>query len=138
MTTKPAAVTENDDEQAIREMVHTWLAASKTGDTETLFGLMTDDVLFITPGREPFGREAFADAQESMKNITMDADSDIKEIKVIGDWAWMRSFLKVTFTPDDGNPTKHSGHILTILRKQPDGKWAIARDANFVAPEKPI
>ena len=129
-------MTTNPNEQAIRDMVHTWLAASKAGDTETLLGLMADDVLFITPGREPFGREAFADAQESMKNITMDADIDIKEIKVIGDWAWMRSFLEVTFTPAEGNPAKHSGHILTILRKNSDGKWVIARDANFVAPEK--
>jgi len=47
----------------------------------------------------------------------------------------MRSFLKVTFTPAGGNPTKHSGHILTILHKNADGKWVIARDANFVMPE---
>src|SRR5215211_6903986 len=108
MTTNQAAIAnvETNDEQAIREMVHTWLAASKAGDSKTLLGLMADDVLFITPGREPFGREEFADAQDSMKNITMDADIDIKEIKVIGDWAWMRSFLKVTFTPNDGNPMK--------------------------------
>ena len=137
MTTKQAAMAnvERNDEQAIRELVDTWLAASKAGDSKTLLGLMADDVLFLTPGREPFGREEFADTQDSMKNIAMDAAIDIKEIKIIGDWAWMRSFLKVTFTPDDGNPMKHSGHILTILRKNPDGKWVIARDANFVKPE---
>lgn len=138
MTTNQAAMAnvETNDEQAIREMVHTWLAASKAGDSKTLLSLLADDVLFLTPGREPFGREEFADAQDSMKNITMDATIDIKEIKVIGDWAWMRSFLEVTFTPDDGNATKHSGHILTILRRNPDGKWVIARDANFVKPEE--
>jgi ketosteroid isomerase-like protein len=53
---------------------------------------------------------------------------------VLGDWAWMRSFLRVTFTKA-GTPTKHSGHILTILKKRPDGQWVIKRDANFVAPE---
>lgn len=134
MSTNQAALGK-DDEQAIRELVDTWLAASKAGDTKTLNSLMADDVLFITPGQEPFGKEQFADADESMKNMTMDADIDIKEIKVIGDWAWMRSFLKVTFTPEGGNPAKHSGHILTILRKNPNGKWVIARDANFVKPE---
>ena len=123
-----------DDEQAIRELVDTWLAASKAGDTKTLLSLLADDVLFLTPGREPFGREQFAETDESMKSMTMDADIDIKEIKVIGDWAWMRSFLRVTFTPEGGNPMKHSGHILTILSKNPNGKWVIARDANFVQP----
>ncbi len=120
------------DEQAIREMVDTWLAASKRGDTEILLNLLADDVLFITPGREPFGKEAFENKNE--QNSEMDADIDIKEIEVLGDWAWMRSFLRVTFTKS-GNPVRHSGHILTILKKRPDGQWVIKRDANFVALE---
>lgn len=119
------------DEQAIREMVDTWLAASKRGETETLLNLLADDVIFITPGREPFGREAFEHANGP---VEMDANIDIKEIEVLGDWAWMRSFLRVTFTKD-GKSTPHSGHILTILKKRPDGQWVIKRDANFVAPE---
>lgn len=137
MTTNQAAVANagRDDEQAIRELVDTWLAASKAGDNKTLLSLLADDVLFLTPGREPFGKEEFAQHDDSMESMTMDAAIDIKEIKVIADWAWMRSFLKVTFTPAGRNPTKHSGHILTILHKNGDGKWVIARDANFVMPE---
>ena len=119
-----------NDEQAIRDMVHNWLAASRRGDTETLLNLLADDVLFITPGREPFGKEAFANTNEQMSDVDMNADIDIKEIEVLGDWAWMRSFLRVTF-----NSKKHSGHILTILKKRPDGQWVIKRDANFVASE---
>ena len=137
MTTNQAAVANaaTDDEQEIRELVDTWLTASKAGDTKTLLSLLADDVLFLTPGREPFGKEEFAQHDDSMESMTMDAAIDIKEIKVIADWAWMRSFLKVTFTPAGGNPTKHSGHILTILRRNADSKWVIARDANFVMPE---
>src|SRR5262245_57728354 len=122
------------DEQAIRQMIETWLVASKRGDTQTLLNLMADDVLFITPGREPFGKEAFASANEQMSDTEMDADIDIKEIEVIGEWAWMRSFLQVRFTKA-GKSTKHSGHILTILKRQSDGSWVIKRDANFVAPD---
>jgi len=125
-----------NDKQAIRDMVQTWLEASKKGDSPTLMKLMADDVIFITPGREPFGREAFADGQEQMKDVTMEADIDIKEIEVAGPWAWMRSFLKVTFTPATGDPSKLAGHILTVLHKQADGRWVIKRDANFVQPEK--
>ena len=124
------------DKQAIREMVHRWLEASKQGDSNTLLRLLADDVIFITPDREPFGKEAFASGGDEMKNMKMEADIDIKEIEVAGDWAWMRSFLKVSFTPAGGTATKHSGHILTILQKQPDDQWVIKRDANFVRPAR--
>ena len=36
------------------------LAASKAGDLAPVLSLMTDDVIFMVPGREPFGKEAFA------------------------------------------------------------------------------
>lgn len=125
-----------NDEQAIREMVDTWLRASKEGDVKTMLDLLADDVLFITPGKEPFGKEAFAASNEQPMNDTkMEAEIDIKEIEVVGDWAWMRSFLNVSFSRTDADPTKLSGHILTILKKTGEGKWVIKRDANFVAPE---
>ena len=127
--------THQKDKQAIREMVDRWLEASKQGDTKTLLSLLADDVVFITPEREPFGKEAFAGGGDEMKNMKMEAVIDIKEIEVAGDWAWMRSFLKVSFMPAGGNSTKHSGHILTILQRQPDDQWVIKRDANFMKPE---
>ena len=128
--------TSQNDKHAIREMVHTWLEASKRGDSTTLLNLLADDVIFITPGREPFGKEAFEGGEEQMKDMNMEAEIDIKEIEVAGPWAWMRGFLTVTFTPSGGEPSKMSGHILTVLQKQSDGRWVIKRDANFVQPEK--
>lgn len=134
MTATHAAATDVD-ERAIREMVDNWLEASKRHDLTTLLGLLEDDVLFITPGQEPFGKDEFAAGNSEMKDVRMETAIDIKEIKVIGEWAWMRSFLKVSFTPVNGETTKLSGHILTILRKTADGKWVIYRDANFVKPD---
>ncbi len=125
---------QSDDKQAIREMVDTWLEASKRGDLPTLLDLLADDVLFITPGQEPFGKEAFAAHNQQQMN-DMEATIDIREIEVLGAWAWMRSFLQITFTRPEGEPSKLSGHILTILQKKPDGQWVIKRDANFVRPE---
>jgi len=129
--------TAENDKQAIRDMVHTWLDASKRGDNATLLTLMADDVLFITPGNEPFGNEQWKSDNDAMKDMQMEADIDIMEIEVAGPWAWMRSFLTVTITPTGGSPSKMSGHILTVLQKQLDGRWVIKRDANFVKPEKP-
>jgi uncharacterized protein (TIGR02246 family) len=126
-----------NDKQAIRDMVHTWLEASKKGDSATLLKLLADDVVFITPGREPFGKEQFASHDDEMKDMNMETEIDIREIEVAGPWAWMRSFLKVSFTPTAGSSSRMSGHILTVLQKQPDGNWVIKRDANFVQPDKP-
>lgn len=66
--------------------------------------------------------------------MEMDATIDIKEIEVAGQWAWMRSFLNLSFTRE-GKAAKHSGHILTIWQKNSNGRWVIKRDANFVKPE---
>ena len=136
MQTKQVPVVDvsQNEEQAIRDLVNTWLAASEKGDLTTMLNLLADDVVFMVPGKEPFGKETFAQNYEQMKDTTMQTTSDIQEIKILGEWAWMRNFLRVTFTPTRGESTEHSGYILTILRKNSDGRWVIARDANLLMP----
>jgi len=123
----------SDDERAIRDLVATWMAASKAGDQDTVLGLMTDDVVFMVPGREPFGKEAFAAASQGMQGMRIEGTSDIVELQVLGDWAYLRNRLNVTITPPGGAPTTRSGYTLTILRKEADGRWLLARDANLLA-----
>jgi uncharacterized protein (TIGR02246 family) len=41
------------DEQEIRQLVATWMAATKAGDIDTVLPLMTEDVVFLLPGRPP-------------------------------------------------------------------------------------
>jgi uncharacterized protein (TIGR02246 family) len=125
-----------DDERAIRELVDTWLAASKAGDLATVLSLMTEDVIFMVPGREPFGKEAFAAASEGMKNLRIEGSSDIQEIQVLGDWAYLRNYIEMTVSPPGGKPVRRSGYTLTILRKEHDGRWRLARDANLLAAEQ--
>ena len=124
-----------NDEQAIRKLVDTWLSASKTGDFATVLGLMADDVIFMVPGREPFGKEAFAAMTKEMKDARMEGTSEIQELKILGDWAWMRSRLKVAITLPNGRVVRRSGYALTILYKNADGAWLIARDANLETAE---
>ena len=121
-----------NDEQAIRQLVDNWLAASKTGDLATVLSLMADDVIFMVPRKEPFGKEAFAARSREMEHNKIEGTSDIKEIKVLGDWAWMRNHLTINIAKPDGKLSRSSGYVLTILRKNPDGAWVIARDANLL------
>jgi len=123
----------SEDEQAIRDLVDTWMDASRRGDTATVLDLMTDDVLFMTASREPFGKEAFRQTSEAMRDVRMEGRADIQEIEVIGDWAWIRNRLDLTITPAEGEPLRRSGYTLTILRKGSDGRWRLFRDANLVS-----
>jgi uncharacterized protein (TIGR02246 family) len=124
-----------EDERAIRELVSTWIAASRAGDTETVLSLMADDVVFMVPGQEPFGKEAFAAAARGMRNVRMEGTSDIRELTVLGDWAYLRNHLVVTVTPPGGQPLRRAGYTLTILRKTPAGQWLLARDANLMTTQ---
>ena len=121
-----------DDERAIRDLVATWLEASKQGDIDTVLDLMTDDVVFMVPGQQPFGKAEFAAGSKAMKGVTFEGKSEIRELRVLGDWAYLRNYLEVAMTPPGGAPMRRSGYTLTILRKE-QGRWRLARDANLLA-----
>jgi uncharacterized protein (TIGR02246 family) len=121
-----------EDERAIRDLVDTWMAASKAGDLATVLDLMADDVVFMTPGQEPFGKEEFRAASEAMARMKMDGRAEILELRVLGDWAYIRNRIEIDVTPPDGETLHRSGYTLTILRKEHDGQWRLFRDANLV------
>jgi uncharacterized protein (TIGR02246 family) len=123
----------SDDETAIRELVDSWMAASRAGDTAAVLDLMTDDVLFTVAGREPFGKDEFRAASESMRDLQLDGRAEIDEMEVFGDRAWIRNRIELTLTPPEGEPLHRSGYTLTILRKNADGRWRLFRDANLVS-----
>ena len=125
-----------DDERAIREVVAKWLRASREGDTQTVLDLMADDVVFLTPGKKPFGKEEFRQSQASLAGTRIDAESNIREVKVFGDRAYIWTDLRVVMTPEDGGqPVKRSGNTLTIFERLSDGRWVLSRDANLLALE---
>lgn len=125
----------SSDEQAIRKLVDTWFSASKAGDVATVLSLMMDDAVFLTPGAAPFGKAEFAQAAQNMKRARMDGHGEIQELQILGDWAYLRNHIAVTITPPNGATVKHAGCTLTILRKEADGCWRIARDANLLTEQ---
>lgn len=120
------------DERAIRDVIEAWIAATKAGDDAKVLSLMTDDVVFLVPGQKPFGKAAFAAASKNMKGVSFEGTSTVEEIEVHGEVAFVRSHLSMTVTPPGGAPVRRAGYTLTIFRKQANGAWLLARDANLV------
>lgn len=121
-----------DDERAIRNLITSWMAASRTGDTQRLLSLMADDVIFMTPGREPFGKAEFEALSKTMRSTRVEGTCDIREIAVRGDWAYIRNYIEVAVPLAGSDRTHRAGYTLSILRKEPDGRWLLVRDANLV------
>ena len=48
------------DEREIRTMHSIWIDAVNAGDLARLLTLVAEDVVFLTPGQAPFGREGFS------------------------------------------------------------------------------
>ena len=125
------------DEDQIRDLVDTWMQATKSGDVDTVLSLMTDDAVFLLPGRPPMRKEDFASAARSQAGAsapTFEGHNEIQEIQVAGDFAYMWSRLRVMIIPGDGSARmERAGHTLTIFKRE-HGKWLLARDANLLVP----
>ncbi|MGZ5202714.1 MAG: YybH family protein [Telluria sp.] len=125
----------NNDELLIRGLIETWIKATREGRVDEVLDLMTEDVVFLVPGQAPMvGRQAFGDALRAvLGKHAIESKNEIDEIAVSGDMAYCRSRLEVTVTRKHDNlPMLRKGYALTILRRCPDGKWRLARDANMV------
>ena len=125
------------DEQQIRELVSTWMAATKAGDIDKVLSLMSDDVVFLMPGQPAMRKAGFAAAARAQAGDDarkFDGTSEIQEITVLGEWAFVWTKLTVVVTPSANGPSMmRAGHTLSVLKKH-HGKWVLVRDANMLAP----
>jgi len=131
---------EDQEQKKIREVIDTWLSATAQGDLQTVLGLMAEDVVFLIAGQPPMrGRDAFETATRSaLQHFRIEGKPDIQEIRIAGDYAFCWNYLSITMTPlksDDGaaSPMRRAGHILSVFRKESDGRWVLFRDSNMVA-----
>ena len=61
--------------------------------------------------------------------------SELEEVVVAGEVAYTRSRDSLSVSPlAGGEESRLAGDRMTIYRKQPDGRWLLARDANVLSP----
>jgi uncharacterized protein (TIGR02246 family) len=129
------------DERAIRALHSTWIEAVNAGDLVRLLTLMADDVVFLNPGRAPLGRDEFpAGFSAAHTQSRIRCLSELEEVVVVGEVAHTLSRDSLSVIPRAGGEAMQpkamqlAGHRLTVWRKQPDGRWLLARDAHTLSP----
>ncbi|RZT92478.1 YybH family protein [Rivibacter subsaxonicus] len=124
------------DERTIRELHTTWIDAVNAGDLARLLTLMADDVALLHPGHAPIGRDEFpARFSSAHQQSRIRCISELEEVVVSGLVAYTLCRDSLSVTPHAGGETTElAGHRITIYRKQPDGRWLLARDANTLSP----
>ncbi len=123
------------DERGIREVHSTWLNAVNTGDLTCLLTLMADDVVFLSPGQAPVGRDGFsAKFSAAHQQLRIRCISDLEEVVVVGEVAYTRSRDALYVTPRaGGEATQLAGYRISVYRKRLEGRWLLARDANTLS-----
>lgn len=126
----------NTDERAIRELHSAWIEAVNAGDLPRLLGWLADDAVLLNPDGPLVGRDAFAAKfGAALREIRFRCTSEVEELLVSGDLACARCRDSVTVSPlGSDETTRFAGDRMAIYRRQPDGRWLLARDIHTLAP----
>ena len=124
------------DEREIHDVHSKWIDAVNAGNLARLLTLMTDDVVFLNPGQAPFVRDGFSHAfSAAHQQAVVRCISELEEVVVVGEVAYTRSQDALSVTRrGGGEATQLAGYRITIYRRQPDGRWLLARDAHTLSP----
>src|SRR5882757_9177494 len=117
------------DEREIRAVHSIWIDAVNAGDLARLLTLVAEDVVFLTPGQAPFGREGFSsNFRTAHQQMRICCTSELEEVVVVGEVAYTRSRDALSVTPRaGGKAAQFAGHRMTVYRKQRDGRWLLSR-----------
>jgi uncharacterized protein (TIGR02246 family) len=124
------------DERAIRDVHSVWIDAVNAGDLVCLLSLMADDVVFLNPGKAPVGRDGFSPGfSAAHQQARINCISELEDVVVVGEVAYTVSRDSLSVIPRAGGEAMQlAGHRITVYRKQPDGRWLLARDAHTLSP----
>jgi len=129
------------DITAIRKIFDQYTSAWESEDLDLWISLWTDDAIEMVPGAPALiGKEQMLETWKPLfdkfDKFTMKLPVYPKEIVVAGDWAFCRGTYIFAVTPKAGGETvERAGKSLTILKRQADGSWKIARECyNYDAP----
>ena len=123
-----------DDIAAITALLANIVPLADSDGADGLFTLYSDDVVLMVPDSwtDLDRDDALAFYTDVLGWAKPDPDNygiTVDEVVVMGDWAYARRTDRGKFVPTSGGPAFSQGsRHFSILRRQPDGAWKIARD----------
>lgn len=129
---------QRDDQRTIQGVYDRWFQAMEVGDVEKALRLVTDDVVWKSPGdAAAVGKDALQTRLEAFHaHVRETVSFQIEEIEVAGDWAYVRVTERATVSPISGGPTATlTGMHLSILHRDDERGWRIARDVSSLDGE---
>ena len=138
---RPAGLSEAD-RTAIRQLGETDMKMKNAKDWMGDLTLYTQDAIVLPPNQAAVqGKAAIQACKEAFPPFSNFQEQSL-EIEGQGDLAYDRGTYSMTVTPPGAAPIEDRGKYLTILRKQADGSWKVARfmfnsDRPLPAKEKP-
>src|SRR5439155_3706581 len=123
------------DEREIRTVHSIWIDAVNAGDLARLLTLVAEDIVFLSPGQAPFGRQGFSsNFMAAHQQMQICCTSELEEVVVVGEVAYTRSRDALSVTPRaGGKEAQLAGHRMTVYRKQRDGRWLLSRDVHTLS-----
>lgn len=127
----------NKDLLEIQNITTDWISAIKSKNVTNIISMITEDAIFSSPNNQLLqGKKAVEKLYItlfSQFNITQTLEYN--EIKINGNWAFTMGTDQLVLEPlSDGKSMILKGHAMSILFKQADGKWKIARGINNMIP----
>jgi uncharacterized protein (TIGR02246 family) len=120
------------NEDAIRSALAARGSAISARDLPRILELITEDCVFIVPGRPPItGKDSVRTMYERMFEqygaTKIESQIEIQEVQIFGNTAFWRGADE---KPDEGNrasAAKFAGYEMGLSRRGADGKWRVAR-----------
>jgi len=136
------AVQEEAAMKAFNEMSEQWSAAANAGDVDAIAALLTDDCIRMNPDIPILeGKEAAVGRLRAFhkENDVQDHKLVIVEVRLAGDWAYVRGTVTSVVTPKTtGEPMTRSSKWVEIRELQPDGSWKISRTIHNRSAPLPV
>lgn len=135
-------MTRAEDAEAIRRLVGPeWAAAWAAGDAAALAEFYAEDAVLLPQNQAPIvGKAAIrAGYERFLEQFGVRGSSEVVELEVGGDWAFMRgTYATAVFLKQGGAPmAKDRGNWIWIAKRQADGSWKILRAIGASEPALP-
>jgi steroid delta-isomerase len=137
----PARADVDSDTAAITNRLQRWTEAFNARDAAGVCDLFAPDLISTVPEAPDGRRDALCGRLKAVlakPELHLHYDSpDLREIIVSGDIAIVRLFW--TLTAQKGGKSSVSTEAgMDIFKRQPDGKWSIARFISFSATQNKV